>query len=151
VNNEVLDAASTGALLRRLVIDRRFVLVGAPVSRLSFEATRLLDLGARHVLIVGDGMGSVEPTPRDGLSWEVLDVAGSTYSKARFRAGALLGALPSSVLAALDAIDPDRQAWVVNANNVYTGAAVAGRRVLGRSRPEWTALEEKTTCDEGFR
>jgi hypothetical protein len=132
-------------------MDRVFVLVGAPVHRLSFEATALLDLGARHVVIVGDGMGSGELTRRDGLSWEVLDVAGSTYSQARFRAGMLLGALPGSVLAALDAVDPDQRAWVVNANNLYPGATVAGRRVLGRSRPEWTALEDKTTCAELWR
>jgi hypothetical protein len=128
-----------------------FVLVGGPVIRLSAEATALIDLGARHVVIVGDGMGSMEPTPRDGLSWELLDVRGSTYGEARFQAGMRLGALPRSVLAALDAVDPDRQAWVLNANNVYTGATVAGRRVLGPSRAEWTALEDKTTCDELWR
>jgi hypothetical protein len=140
-------AAAIGELLRPFIVDRVFVLVGAPVRPLSFDATTLLDLGARHVMIVGDGMGAIELAPRDGLSWEVLDVAASTWSEGRFRAGRLLSDLPHRVLAALDAVDPDREAWVVNANNGYTGATVAGRRVLGRSRVEWTAWEDKTTCD----
>jgi hypothetical protein len=143
--------AAIGGLLRRFIVDRVFVLVGAPVRPLSATAATLLDFGARHVMIVGDGMGATEPAPRDGLSWELLDVADSTVSEGRLRAGRLLGDLPRQVLAAVDAVDPDFEAWVVNANNTYTGATVAGRRVLGPSRTEWTAMEDKTTCDGLWR
>jgi hypothetical protein len=96
-------------------------------------------------------MVSEEPTPRDGLSWHVLDVAGATYCEARLRPGVLLRSLPRSVLGALEAVDPDRQAWVLNANNMCTGTTVAGRRVLGSGRPEWSALEDKTGCAEVWR
>jgi ATP-grasp domain len=143
--DEAADAESIGALLRPFVVDRTFVLVGAPAHRFSLEANLLLDFGARHVAIVGDGMGVVAPRPRDGLSWVVVEVRGRTYGEARFRAAARLGALPPHVLAHLDAVDPDRRAWVINANNAFTGAVVAGRRVLARSHRAWTALEDKTT------
>jgi hypothetical protein len=145
------DVAAIGGLLRRFVVDRVFVLVGASVRTLSFTATTLLELGARHVMIVGDGLGAMEPAPRAGLAWEVLDVAASTFGEGRLRAGRLLGDLPHEVLAAVDAVDPAGEAWVVNANSLYTGATVAGRRVLGRSRDVWTALEDKTTCDGLWR
>jgi hypothetical protein len=143
-----LKPSDVGDLLRRLVRDHVFVLVGAPVRPLAVEASSLLDLGARHVMIVGDGVGSVEPTPRDGLSWMTLEVSGDSFGEARHRAARQLSALPAPVLAALDTIDPACAAWVVNANNVCTDAAIGGRPVLGRSRAEWTALEDKTRCDE---
>jgi hypothetical protein len=137
-----------GDLLRPLVTDRVFVLVGAPVRPLLAEAEVLLDLGAGHVMIVGDGVGSVVPPERDRRSWLTLEVSGETVSAARHRAAAQLSALPAQVTVALDRVDPDASAWVVNANNVCTAARIGGRRLLGRSRSEWTAPEDKTTCDE---
>ena len=142
------DAHRLGELLTPLVRGQVFVLLGAPVRPLSAEANALLDLGALHVAIVGDGIGMYEPKPRDGLSWLAMDVEGGTVSEARTRATAQLSQLPQSALAALDAIDPHRDAWVINANNMCTDAQIGGRQVLGRSRAEWTALEDKTVCDE---
>ncbi len=142
------DAARLGELLTPFVRDRVFVLVGAPVRPLSVEANALLDLGARHVVIIGDGIGMYEPKPRHGLSWLVVDVEGGTISEARRRATAQLSQLPKTALAALDTVDPHCEAWVVNANNMCTAGMIGGRQVLGRSRQEWTALEDKTSCDE---
>jgi hypothetical protein len=142
------EPSAVGDLLRPLVRDRVFVLVGAPVRPLRVEAVSLLDLGARRVLIIGDGVGSVEPAPRDGLSWLTLEVSGGTVSEARHRAARQLSALPATILAALDRIDPAGSAWVVNANNICTDPTIGGREVLGRARAEWTALEDKTCCDE---
>ena len=100
------------------------------------------------MVIIGDGIGMYEPQPRDGLSWLAMDVEGGTVSEARRRAIAQLSQLPESAVVALDAHDPHREAWVINANNMCTHAMIGGRQVLGRSRAEWTALEDKTVCDE---
>ena len=143
-----VEPSAVGDLLRPLVGDRVFVLVGAPVRPLRVEAVSLLDLGARHVMIIGDGVGSVEPTPRQGLSWLTLEMSGDTVSEARHRAARQLSGLPAPILDALDAVDPARSAWVINANNICTDTTIGGRQVLGRSRAEWTALEDKTCCDE---
>ena len=144
-------SAAVGELLRPLVHDRTFVVVGAPLRALAFDATELLDLGARHVLVVGDGVGSRLPDQREGLSWRVLDVAGPSFDEARLSVARQLAHLPADVQAAIDAVDPDGEALVLNANNLYTAATVAGRRVLGPARPEWLALEDKTTCLELWR
>jgi hypothetical protein len=140
-------AERLGDMLVPLVRDQVFVLVGAPVRPLSVEANQLLDLGASRVVIIGDGMGAYEPARRNGMSWELLDVEAPTVSEARTNAVAQLVDLPNAMMAMLDELDPRREAWVINANNMYTAATVAGRRILGRSRAEWTALEDKTVCD----
>jgi hypothetical protein len=140
-------AQRLGEMLVPFVRDEVFVLVGAPVRPLSVEANQLLDLGARRVVIIGDGMGAYEPARRDGMSWGLLDVEAPTISEARAHAVAQLANLPNEMSAMLDELDPHRGAWVINANNMYTGPTVAGRRILGRSRAEWTALEDKTVCD----
>ena len=146
----VVDTQGLGELWPiPFVRDRVFVLVWAPVRPLSVDANQLV--GSRGSAC-GDHRRRHRQRPSHhhvvGLSWLVLDVEGGTVSEARRRATAQLSELSGAALSALDTLDPQREAWVINANNMCTHPAIGGRPVLGRSRAEWTALEDKTRCDE---
>jgi hypothetical protein len=134
------------ALLRSLVEGRRFVVATDVLVASAAIGARLTELGAEQVLVVGGsrGTGELEPeVERDGV---VLGLSGGTIMEGMRTFEAALADPPPSLLAALDAFDPQGDAAVVTP--VFAQAEqVAGRPVFGARERRWRELEDKTIVD----
>jgi hypothetical protein len=139
--HEVLAAAFDGRLV---------VVAGGPVAGATGRVAALRALGARRCLVLGAGRGTgplPDPADADIAEWDLppaADVPGSLRAEE-----ALFGDLPEPLEVALERFDPRRDAIVLTPPfaAVYE---IAGRPAYGGRRPEWVALEDKTTIDELF-
>ena len=141
------DLSTVGEKLHPWVKGRSFVLVGDSLASLAREAEVLLALGATKAAVIGDGLGLAEPPTDPRITWRLLDVTDVDVPEGRRRAAAALRALPTEVVAWLDAVDPARASQVLDYSVGFVAHTIAGRRVIGATRPEWIALDDKTSCD----
>jgi hypothetical protein len=138
-----MEAGYWRDLLRPVVAGRRIILTGMPVGGAGDRVGLLRNLGAGHVYVIGDGMGT---GPLPDCEWMSLDVSAPTMMEA-IRAGqAALAALPADAMAALDRFDPHRHALVIG-TFLNELPDVAGRPCLSWRKPEWVALEDKVVVD----
>jgi RimJ/RimL family protein N-acetyltransferase len=135
--------------LRGWVGARKVVLAGIPVAATPGWIEQLRSLGAGRVLVVGTTLGTGSlPDPEDA-EWIDLDIRAS-HPIDEFRQFERLAADPPAVMAEpLDRFDPQGDALVLVAP-FQAVTAIGGRPVVGGRRPEWVALEDKTTNDALF-
>ena len=131
-------------MARSLVAGRRVILAGFPVAASPPMVTLLRSLGAERTFVLGPTIGTGDlPDPAD-TDWLSLGIeAPDTIAVFRQFERAVAHPAPE-VAAALDRFDPNGDALVLVAP-YDASPAVAGRPAFGARRPEWVALEDKTT------
>jgi hypothetical protein len=140
-----MEAAAYQELLRPLVEGRRVVLVGGPVSAWAAPAALLRQLGAEAILVVGtEGQGAGAP-PAD-VEWVSVGGGAPTVHESIRRAMALVRDPPQAVQDAVSSFDPEAGALTIG-SFLTEVPEMLGRPFLAWRRPEWIALEDKTTVD----
>jgi hypothetical protein len=140
-----MDVDGYRELLRPLFAGRKVVLTGAVVQAHAAQAKALRELGSERCLVIA-GMGT-GPVPDEAdaevhvVEMSAPDMVEEIRHWERFHADP-----PRDVLDAIERYDPDGDALVLVPPFDATGA-VAGRPTWGARRPEWAALEDKTTVD----
>jgi hypothetical protein len=123
--------------------DRPVVLAGG--ARLSRRALELHQLGARHTLVLTtDDHAPLHDS--EVARWMPMGIAGGLVAVEQKRLTAMLVDPTPGVRGVLDEFDPAGEALVISTPYVET-AEFAGRPILNHRRPEWVALENKTTID----
>lgn len=130
------------ALLRPLFDGRRILLAGGPVQGHAGKVAELRALGAERCLVVGSVGAGPPPAEADAECVYVDVIADDMVDEFR-RWEAIFAEPPPHVRDAADAYDPD----LVLLQNFDAATAFDGRPAFGPRRPEWTALEDKTTVD----
>jgi hypothetical protein len=139
-------AAHCSGLVRGLVDGRKVILAGTLLAPGAIYVRHLRDLGAGPFLIVatGDGTGDL-PTPHEA-DWVVHPVtAADTIDEFR-QVERLMADPPPAIVEAVERFDPDHDALVFYPP-FATSRELCGRAAYGARRPEWVALEDKTTCE----
>ena len=133
------------ALLRPVFEGRKLILAGGPAASLGRKARALAALGADRPFLLAFGEGSGEvPGPETG-ELHVFDIQARDVVDQLLREEATLRELPSNVRTMIDRWDPDHSARVLCSPGDVS--MVAGREAYARRRPDWIALEDKTTVD----
>jgi hypothetical protein len=128
---------------------RSVVLAGMPVAATPRWIHQLRTLGAGRVLVVGTTRGTGElPDPEDA-EWIDLDIRASDPVDEFRQFERVAADPPAAVTEALDRFDPQGDALLLAAP-FQAVTALGGRAVIGGRRPEWVALEDKTTNDALF-
>jgi hypothetical protein len=134
---------------RSLIEGRDVILAGMPLAPASRGVQLVREFGAARVFVVAAGIGT-GPLPEAGAAeWIVVDVEAPDMIGEIRAIGRLLDAPPRAVCDALDRFDPERTALVF-LPSVEPATRLGDRPAYGPRRPEWVALEDKTTCDELF-
>ncbi len=129
---------------------RPVVLAGMPVAATPRWIHQLRTLGAGRVLVVGTTLGTGDLPDPEEAEWIDLDIRASDPVD-EFRQFERVAADPSVsvVTEALDRFDPQGDALMLVAP-FQAVTSLGGRAVVGGRRPEWVALEDKTTNDALF-
>ena len=134
---------------RALFAGRSVVIAGFPLAGATRVVRFARDLGAARVLVVATGIGTGPlPEPDDAESVVVTVDAPDMIGEIR-ATEQILASPPPEFLTALDRFDPNRDALVLIAA-VEAANRLGDRPAYGPRRPEWVALEDKTTCDALF-
>jgi len=134
---------------REWIGGRRVVLAGLPIAGAPRWIRELRGLGADRVFVVGTARGTGELPDPDQAEWVDLDIQ-ATDAVDEFRQFERLAAdAPAELIEALDRFDPQGDALVL-VGPFHAVTAIAGRPIVGGRRPEWVALEDKTTNDALF-
>ena len=128
---------------------RRIVLTGVPIAATPRWIGQLRNLGAGRVLVVGTTLGTGDLPDPDHAEWVDLDIRASDPIDEFRQFERLAADPPPEVTAVLDRFDPRGDALLLTAP-FQAVTAIAGRPVAGSRRPEWVALEDKTTNDALF-
>jgi RimJ/RimL family protein N-acetyltransferase len=135
--------------LRDWIGGRGVVLAGIPVAATPGWIEQLRSLGASRALVVGTTLGTGGLPDPEHAEWIDLDIRASDPID-EFRQFERLAADPPAAMAeALERFDRQRDALVLVAP-FQAVTAIGGRPVVGGRRPEWVALEDKTTNDALF-
>ena len=132
--------------LRGLYGDRKVVLAGG--TRLTRRVQELQHLGAGQTLVISTD-DSAPLYNSQVATWLPLGISGLIATEQMGLEEALSSPTPE-LAEALREFDPDGDALVIG-SHYMTLAEVAGRSVLNHRRPEWVALENKTTIDALWR
>jgi len=134
------------APLRAQVAGRRVILVGGAAAAWTASVTALRTFDVADVLVVGtEGRGAgPQPDARTTVA-QVSDAVTGIMERLR-QALALMVAPPPHVVAAVEEFDPDGSA-VVFGLFLNESPEFLGRPLVAHRRPEWVALEDKTTVD----
>jgi RimJ/RimL family protein N-acetyltransferase len=128
---------------------RPVVLAGMPVAATPRWIHQLRTLAAARVLVVGTTRGTGDlPDPEDA-EWIDLDIRASDPVDEFRQFERVAADPPAAVTEALDRFDPQGDALLLAAP-FQAVTALGGRAVIGGRRPEWVALEDKTTNDALF-
>ncbi len=131
--------------LASVYADRRWIIAIDAAAAVGGFVARLREWGAERVMVVAgaEGVGDLPDCPI-----EYVRVRGGESLMGRIRAMQdTFAHPPAEVRAAVDRFDPDTSARVIT-TPFSTAATLLGRPVYGARRPEWVALEDKTTADE---
>jgi hypothetical protein len=131
--------------LGELVRGRRVILAGGPAATWTTFVAPLRELGAGGILVVAtDGLGA---GPQPDAEVVAVDIPGDPTPMERIRRTlATLADPPTSIVTAVEGFDPDHTA-VVFGTFLTESATLVGRELVAHRRPEWVALEDKTTVD----
>jgi RimJ/RimL family protein N-acetyltransferase len=135
--------------LRDWMAGRKVVLAGMPVAATPAWIGQLRTLGAGRVLVVGTTVGIGDLPNPEHAEWIDLDIRASDPIDEFRQFERLAADPPAALVQAIDRFDPQRDALVLVAP-FQAVTAVGGRPVVGGRRPEWVALEDKTTNDALF-
>lgn len=147
-NEKQLAAAYWADILKPVFQGKRIILVGELIAALLPRARQLKEMGAESTFMLAtEGVGAGDSPTEDDGEWIALDVpAAGDIVEALHAGNAMLNNLPAHVLETLDRYDPDHSAIVVG-TFLHELAEVAGRQSLAYRKPEWLALDDKTTID----
>jgi hypothetical protein len=136
-------------LVRERIEGRKVILAGGLLAPATLLLRALQALGAGPFLIVATGQGTGDLPSDDEAEWVVHEVhAADTIDEFR-RVERLMADPPADIADAVERFDPDGDALVLFPP-FATSLELCGRPGYGRRRPEWVALEDKTTCDALF-
>jgi len=142
-------AARCTDMARRLVEGRKVIVAGVLLAPGAAWVRGLRELGAGPFLIVATGIGTGDLPTEDEATWVVHEVvAHDTIDEFR-QVERLMADPPPAIVEAVERFDPDRTALVVFPP-FSTSRELCGRAAYGARRPEWVAIEDKTTCDALF-
>ena len=141
--------ARLAGMTRDLVAGRRVILAGFPVAAASATVTLLREAGAERCFVLGPMVGTGAVPAEADADWLSLDLEAPDPVALFRQFERAMADPPDEAVAALDRFDPDHSALVLAAP-YDTVTSVAGRGVFGARRPEWVALEDKTTNDAFF-
>jgi hypothetical protein len=136
-------------LVTNLVDGRDVILAGAVLAGYTPQIARLRELGARRVLCIANGTGTGPLPEGDDVETLTLDFAADSVVDEFRRWEQVMGAPSRAALDAIDAFDPQHNALLLITTFQACGA-FGDRPGFGARRPEWVALEDKTTCDRLF-
>jgi hypothetical protein len=132
--------------LARFVGGRRVILTTQVAAASTVMVDTLRGLGAADVFVLDTHGTGTGPTPTCGGYSLALDGAGRSLDESIHQTQAALGDLPDDAVAALAAFDPHHDALVIG-DFLTESPTLAGRPFLAHRRPEWLALDDKTTVD----
>jgi RimJ/RimL family protein N-acetyltransferase len=135
--------------VRAWIGGRPIVLAGLPIAATPRWIGQLRSLGAGRVLVVGTTLGTGDLPDPDHAEWVDLDFRASDPIDEFRQFERLAADPPTELMEALDRFDPHGDALLLTAP-FQAVTAIAGRPVVGGRRPEWVALEDKTTNDALF-
>ena len=122
------------------------ILCGLPLAGYTGLVRELRSLGAERCLLIASGEGTGELPDEADADHVMVEVDGRDVIDL-FRCWERRMATPDAgVSDVVERFDPDRTA-VVLVTPVQAIRTVAGRPAYGARRPEWVALEDKTTVD----
>lgn len=133
-------------LFSRQISERPWIITADAAAGAYRNAQRLLDAGAPGVMIVGGTAGAGPPLP-DGVELFLLNTRGATIMRGLRAFQSALSAAPRELCDAIATWDPDGRAAILG-NFLNRERSLCGRPVLGASRPEWQALEDKMIVDD---
>jgi hypothetical protein len=144
-----VDGAEYRDLLQPLFEGRRVILAGGVAVDWTSTVPLVRSLGATDVLVIGTagrGAGPL-PEPADATVLALPAPPATSMMETIYADLARLHEPPAEVIDAIRRFDPSGEALVLS-HFLGTAAALDGRRVLAYRRPEWVALEDKTTADQ---
>jgi hypothetical protein len=143
-----MEETDYAELLRPLVAGRRVILAGGVVAGFTPMAELIHRLGAEAILVVGtEGTGSGPPPAPEVASWVATQPTPAESLLAMLRAGhRVLADPPPEMRHAIEAFDPAGTALVIG-TFLNESTHLLGRPFLAHRRPEWVALDDKTTVD----
>lgn len=146
------DVAALDGRLAPVVRGRRVIVMSAVAAGATESVDQLLRYGAQRPLVLGhaSGLGAVPSTQDAEVILHPLAECPATMSAELQAHNAFVADLPSSVVDAVQAYDPDCSAvwWLMSIVDV--AETLLGRQVLGGRRPSWGTLEDKTLGDAVF-
>lgn len=135
-------------ILNPLFRHKRVIVVSQTAASATEKVRQVLECGATQTLVVstsGAGLGE-SPTTLGALLIELnTSDDGSRMGPMRAAQQSIFN-LPRWAADEIDAFDPDRSTVVVG-DFLNENATLAGRKFLFHRRPEWLALDDKTTVD----
>jgi hypothetical protein len=132
--------------LARFVGGRRVILTTQVAAASTTMVDTLRGLGAADVFVLDTHGTGTGPTPACAGYSLALDGAGRSLDESIHQTQGALADLPDDAVAALAAFDPHHDALVVG-DFLTESPTLAGRPFLAHRRPEWLALDDKTTVD----
>lgn len=132
--------------VRGLLAGSDLVVAAGPLAVGCALAGRLVELGLRRALVIGEsrGTGAIEVPP--GVETLDLDLRADSVMGIIRGYEAALATPDPRVASAIERFDPDRVARAI-VPPFSTCASVAGRPVIGARDPRWVALEDKLAAD----
>lgn len=134
---------------RELLAGRRVVLAHMPVAGARSLVGQLCELGAERCFVVAPFVGTGDMPDPAVTEWYSLDLRGDDAIDLFRQFERAMADPPVELVTALDAYDPAGDALVLVMPFDAT-TSVVGRPAFGARRPEWVALEDKTTNDALF-
>lgn len=128
---------------------RKVIITGGAIASILPRSRMVRELGAESTFMLAtEGMGTGDtPNDTDG-QWVKLDLpAAEDLTRSIEQGNNALGALPDEVIHAIEAFDPEKEAFVVG-TFLHEQPTVADRPSLAYRKPEWLALDDKTIIDE---
>ena len=123
------------SLVRSVIADRKWISAFDVAVSASGVARRLMEMGATDCLVIGASRGT-GTVSEDAI---VLDATADTMMGGIRASEQVIDSLPASVVAQVDAFDPDRTAGVIRPM-FSEGGPVAGRHTYGRRQPSWRSF-----------
>jgi hypothetical protein len=142
-----IDVAALQASLMEPLRGRKVILAYRYLASVLPALVLLDSVGCPKPMIIARGIGTGELPEPDAAVVHMMEMpTGSMTEEARSLERFTLSP-PPDVLAAVDAYDPEHEAvwWL---GSIGMNIPVDGRSVYGGRRPEWAALEDKTTVDD---
>jgi hypothetical protein len=134
---------------RAVLSGRKVILAQMPVAGSGPLVELFRSLGSDRCFVVAPFVGTGEMPDPSTTDWYSLDISAEDTMDVFRRFEQAMLEPPPDLRAALDAFDPNGDALVlVMPFDVST--TVVGRPAFGPRRPEWVALEDKTTNDALF-
>jgi hypothetical protein len=142
-------AARCTDMVRGLVEGRRVIVAGTLLAPAALWVRMLGPMGAGPFLIVATGKGTGDLPTDDEADWVVHEVTAMDTIDEFRQVERLMADPPPEIVDAVERFDPDHDALIFYPP-FSTSRELCGRAAYGARRPEWVALEDKTTCDALF-